>query len=883
MGTNCKWIAALVLGAGAAFVWSPPPVAAANSIVTVDGVDAVLGYTSVVLDAAGNPVVSYYDGGSSDLRVAHCNDPSCAGGGESIVAADSVGSVGPHSSLALDTAGNPVVSYHDIANADLKVVHCNDPNCAGGNESVVSVDGTGGLETSLALDAVGNPAISHYSPTRGELRVVRCNDANCAGGNESVVSVDDAGNVGFQSSLELDAAGSPVVSYFDQTNVDLKVLHCNDTMCAGGDESIVAVDTAGAGKHSSLELDAAGNPVISYHDSANGDLKVVHCNDASCAGGNESVETVDRTGVVGIDTTLSLDASGNPVIGYHHSSNGDLKVVHCNDANCAGGDERPVTVDSVGNVGRDASLVLDAAGNAVISYSDVTNEDLKLAHCDNAACAPQSCNGLAATIIGTGGDDVIDGTAGADVIFAGDGNDTINGRDGGDIICGGPGDDEVDGGDGDDRVFGDDGLDILGGGAGRDQLDGGDGPDTLAGDDGDDGLDGSSDDDYLTGGAGDDVLVGAAGNDELAGDDGFDTADFSAALTSVSVDLGTHLASGEGLDGLSGIERLVGSRFEDVLVGDAGDNVIDGGSGGDTIEGIDGVDELAGGEGSDRLVAGAGNDRLDGGIGTDLMFGDEDDDVVVGGTGVDFIRGGDGQDVLAGSAGSDRVFGDAGVDTATFATSLAAVTVDLTVGDATGDGTDALEGVENVVGSAFDDALIGDAASNVLDGGGGADRLEGGDGGDGLSGGPGDDAVHGDGGNDIVDGEDGDDILSGLGGDDVVDGAAGNDTVFGGRDDDVLVGGAGDDTLDGGDGRNTVSFAASPTAVTVDLGALSATGDGTDLVRSGRRRRRVELRRHAHRQCRRQRVRWRAWRRHDELCERSTCGVGEPHDWHGER
>src|SRR5262245_31810660 len=98
-------------------------------------------------------------------------------------------------------------------------------------------------------------------------------------------SPDTAGDVGEASSVALDAAGNPVISYRDTTHQDLKVMHCNDPNCAGGDESIESPDTAGfVGLYTSLALDAVGNPVISYLDNTNLDLKVMHCNDPNCAG-----------------------------------------------------------------------------------------------------------------------------------------------------------------------------------------------------------------------------------------------------------------------------------------------------------------------------------------------------------------------------------------------------------------------------------------------------------------------------------------------------------------------------------------------------------------------------------------------------------------------
>ncbi len=96
------------------------------------------------------------------------------------------------------------------------------------------------------------------------------------------------------------------------------------------------------------------------------------------------------------------------------------------------------------------------------------------------------CFGVIATIIGSGGPDIIIGTPNDDVIFGGAGDDDIRGRGGNDLICGGYGNDTIRGGRGndmlngnfgDDRLFGWLGDDNIFGGLGDDTVDGGDGKD----------------------------------------------------------------------------------------------------------------------------------------------------------------------------------------------------------------------------------------------------------------------------------------------------------------------------------------------------------------------------------------------------------------------
>ncbi|WP_296602010.1 hypothetical protein [Nocardioides sp.] len=118
-----------------------------------------------------------------------------------------------------------------------------------------------------------------------------------------------------------------------------------------------------------------------------------------------------------------------------------------------------------------------------------------------------------------------------------------------------------------------------------------------------------------------------------------------------------------------------------------------------------------------------------------------------------------------------------------------------------------------------------------------------------LRGTEGPDVIAGSGGNDLLIGLGGDDVLCGQGGRDRLLGGAGNDLLDGGRDGrvsddpghymysgDELEGGPGDDVLDGGeDGRphgpvDVVLFEHATAPLVVDLGAGTATGEGTDTI-----------------------------------------------------
>lgn len=361
-----------------------------NSISYVDTTNLVGAWTSLKLDSNGNPVISYYDLNTTALNIAHCNDPNCVGDDESIEEIYYGTNIGTHNSLALDADGYPVIAYHDLDLGTVSVVRCNDPNCSGDDESITEpVDGSRqGIYISLALDASGFPVISFLNDAGDDLNILHCNDLNCANKDESITAPDQLGPVGFDTSLTLDANGFPVVSYYeDVPNSDLKVLHCDDANCDGIGDSITKPDTPGIqASMTSIVLDASGNPVIAYHAGGSQDLRIMHCNDPDCSGGDESVESPDTEGSVGIFNKLLLDVAGNPVVSYYDITNEDLRLLHCNDADCADGDDSSVPLDAIGDTGKYNSLALDALGDPVISYYDEGTNDLKLVHCVDPNC-----------------------------------------------------------------------------------------------------------------------------------------------------------------------------------------------------------------------------------------------------------------------------------------------------------------------------------------------------------------------------------------------------------------------------------------------------------------------------------------------------------------
>lgn len=354
---------AAVCGLVMVLVWVAPARSETWSIQTVDSWGTVGTHTSLALNPAGNPCICYREDNAFErVKYAEWNGSSWAIEPVGIPLVSYTGSC----SLALDSAGKPHISLSGTPQSQvLRLLYLDHTGSTWSYDFPDPASGCGSY-SSVATDSSDYAHISYYDTYNGDLKYAAWNGASW-----DVHTVDSDGLVGRYTSLALDSAENPHIAYHDYTYGNLK--------CAawtGSAWDIRTVDSDGwVGLSACLALDEDDNPRISYYDADHGDLKY-----AAWTGSYWSIQTVDSDGDVGTDSSLALDADGNPHISYADFSNGNLKY-----AAWDGSSWTIQTVDSDGDVGYDSSLAIDpATGTAYISYSDRSHQDLKLAINENA-------------------------------------------------------------------------------------------------------------------------------------------------------------------------------------------------------------------------------------------------------------------------------------------------------------------------------------------------------------------------------------------------------------------------------------------------------------------------------------------------------------------
>eukprot|EP00164_Ancoracysta_twista_P002702 GFYU01003596.1.p1 GENE.GFYU01003596.1~~GFYU01003596.1.p1 ORF type:complete len:1677 (-),score=380.96 GFYU01003596.1:129-5090(-) len=309
---------------------------------------------SIAVDSQGLPVIAYYDGSSSSLKVLKCFHKLCAGDHFSVVVVDrieaaSVG-VGIHNALIVGSDGLPLLVYDTFTN-----------NC-----------------TKVAP----RPRPSGRVPSRPK--------NNGDGDNYDGIYGDDDNNGegGFPSVNDL------IVGVCRQ----VKIAHClNDTCTAY--KTNVADEMQGITEGGfSMAIGADGRPIFSYFYSdfysdvkPEGYLKIGHCLEATCW--QPKVTTVDqRSHYVGVFNSIAISNEGLPVVAYYEGRAHRILVAFCGDLSCHKATFASVSSNSTSRVVDFFDIVIPrAAGTPVIAYFDSQSSSLKLSHCITSRDMPNRC------------------------------------------------------------------------------------------------------------------------------------------------------------------------------------------------------------------------------------------------------------------------------------------------------------------------------------------------------------------------------------------------------------------------------------------------------------------------------------------------------------
>jgi List-Bact-rpt repeat protein/parallel beta helix pectate lyase-like protein/thrombospondin type 3 repeat protein len=179
------------------------------------------GYPSLAVDSSGDVHIAYqYGFPTSDLMYA-----TNATGSWVSQTLDSTDSIGSYNSLVLDDAGNVHIAYWAGTLGDPKYA-----TNASGSFVTETIDsrGTSGYSTSLALDSNGDAHVSWADLSSQDIMY-----ATSISGSWETGIVDDAG--GAHTSIGLDTSDMIHITYFDETNLDLKHARSGDILDTDSD------------------------------------------------------------------------------------------------------------------------------------------------------------------------------------------------------------------------------------------------------------------------------------------------------------------------------------------------------------------------------------------------------------------------------------------------------------------------------------------------------------------------------------------------------------------------------------------------------------------------------------------------------------------------
>ncbi len=467
-----------------------------------------------------------------------------------------------------------------------------------------------------------------------------------------------------------------------------------------------ATITAGSGRD--CIVGGSGNDII-YGSIGHGSATITGGSGHDCivgGSGNDIIygSTGTATITAGSGDDCIVGGTGNDII---YGSTGTATITGGSGDDCiVGGSGNDIIFGGTGNDfiagGTGSNQITGGSGNDTISGGPAADATIYGSTGDNTIYGGSGND----YIFGAGGDDTIEGGTGNDTIIGGAGHDYIYGGSGNDIIYGGTLTSTLIGGSGNDSIFGSEGNDIIYGGTGEDTILGGTGNDSITGGTGNDLIYGGPGENTIIGGTGNSTISGGGGDDLLSagGTDSWLMSYGSANMKLTDTTLTTWGGGSQSESNISGFEHAILSAGDGDLTLDAsafsGTVILQGGTGDDTMIGTGGPDTLIGGAGNDSLVGGAGATFTFNGGSSGSQIVDETTEN--SGAWLDFSQAPDGISINLSLATPQTVI--PGLLTLTL--------------------TDPL-GINNVMGSGYNDTILGNDLDNTLIGAGGDDLIAG--------------------------------------------------------------------------------------------------------------------------------------------------------------
>jgi hypothetical protein len=273
--------------------------------------------SSLAIDSAGWPHVSYYESDDVDLKYA-TKDPTTSQW--LITTVDSTGDVGDSNAIVLDSNDQPHISYIDSTNDDLKYA-----NYDGSTWQISTLDTSLFGErfemdsTSIAIDSNDYVHIS-YSNNSASYNSLKYTRDGPQGWTNTSLSTPGYGSL--WSDIAIDSNDDVHISYSDNFQQTLEYFTIESGAWVNATiDGWPLSNSAEIEEETSIAINSSGVPHISYWDRSTDYIMHATIDD----GGSWSTTIVDDSGEAGIHSSIAIDSSDSVHISYIDDSNYSAK------------------------------------------------------------------------------------------------------------------------------------------------------------------------------------------------------------------------------------------------------------------------------------------------------------------------------------------------------------------------------------------------------------------------------------------------------------------------------------------------------------------------------------------------------------------------------